>query len=166
MATASEMGELGEATERGASGEGYRLGPWGTDGAATLEAAAAEPEGLLLAGLEGVLSAVRDGGPAATASEEEASAAAPFRGQGDDLGGVFAELAADLLAQIDANGPGLDRVRLDGVLATDDGGYTAWGYAVGVAAVDPPPVGLTLDGDPVVATEGVGLTLRCTLRRD
>lgn len=162
MATASEMGESGE---RSGTQSGYQLGPWGADGAAALAAMASDPEGLLLAGLRGVLAAVRDGGPATTASEEEASAAAPIRGQGGDLGAVFAELAADLLAQLDANGPGLDRVRLDGVLTTDDGGYTAWGYAVGLPAADPPPIGLTLDGDPVVTTEGAGLSLRCTLRR-
>lgn len=162
MATANETGETGE---RGGTQSGYQLGPWDADGAAELSAKATEPEGLLLAGLRGVLAAVRDGGPQATASEAEASAAAPIRGQGGELGGVFAELAADLLAQLDANGPGLDRVRLDGVLATDDGGYTAWGYAVGLPAADPPPVGLILDGDPVVTTEGAGLLLRCTLRR-
>lgn len=148
------MGTASETTEQGATEGGHRLGPWGTDGAAELSATAREPEGVLLAGLEGVL-----------AAEEEATAAAPIRGQGADLGGVFAELAADLLAQLDANGPGLDRVRLDGVLATDDGGYTAWGYAVGLAAADPPPLGLALDGVPVVSTEGSGLRLTCTLRR-
>lgn len=165
MVKASETGTTGETGGQGTTEEGYRLGPWGADGAAALSATAAEPDGLLLAGLRGVLAAVRDGDPATTASEEEASAAAPIRGQGTDLGRVFAELAADLLAQVDANGPGLDRVRLDGVLTTDDGGYTAWGYAVGLPATDPPPVGLTLDGDPVVTTGGAGLALRCTLRR-
>ncbi|CAA9555529.1 MAG: hypothetical protein AVDCRST_MAG19-1179 [uncultured Thermomicrobiales bacterium] len=159
------MGEASETTEQGTVGGGYRLAPWNVNGAAALSASAQEPEGLLLAGLQGVLAAVRDGGEPTTVSEEEASAAAPIRGQGTDVGAVFAELAADLLAQVDANGPGLDRVRLDGVLATDDGGYTAWGYAMGLPAVDPPPVGITLDGDPIVAVEGTVLRLTCTLRR-
>lgn len=159
------MGTASEPTEQGADGTGYRLGGWDADGVAELSATAREPEGLLLAGLEGVLAAVRGADAPAAATEDEATAAAPIRGQGAALGGVFAELAADLLAQLDANGAGLDRVRLDGVLATDDGGYTAWGYAVGLAAADPPPIGLALDGDPVVAEDGPSLTLRCALRR-
>ena len=159
------MAEAGtEGRRRAADGGSYRLGPWGADGAAELSASGADAEGLLLAGLRGVLAAAR-GDEAPAAPEERASAAAPIRGQGADLGRVFAELAADLLAQLDANGPGLDRVRLDGVLTTDDGGYTAWGYVLGTATENPPPVGLALDGDTVVAADAGGLTLRCTLRR-
>ena len=147
------------------NGDAYALGPWSPAGAAELSASGADAEALLLAGLHGVLAAARRGLPPAAGSEAQASAAAPIRGQGADLAAVFAELAADLLAQLDANGPGLDRVRLDGVLTTDDGGYTAWGYAVGAAATNPPPIGLTLDGDPVVTENVGGLTLRCILRR-
>lgn len=141
----------------------FRLEAWSADGTATLTASAAEPEGLLLAGLNGVL--VAAGGDRPAAPEEAADAAVPIRGQGADLAALFAELAADLLAQLDANGPGLDRLRLDGVLQTDDGGYSAWGYALGTAAADPPPVGLALDGDPEVDQERDGLALRATLRR-
>ncbi len=151
---------------RQTAGEGsYRLGPWNVDGAAELSATAANAEALLLAGLQGVIAAARGDRAPVAAGEDEAISAAPIRGQGGDLATVFAELAADLLAQLDANGPGLNHIRLDGLLTTDDGGYTAWGYAVGTAAKNPPPIGLVLDGDPVVAgTEG-RYALSCTLRR-
>ena len=142
---------------------GYRLGAWGREGTAELTVNGGDAEALLLAGLRGVLAAAR--GEEAGASGAEATAAAPIRGQRGDLGAVFAELAADLLAQLDANGPGLVDVRLDGVLATDDGGFTAWGYATGEAADNPPPIGLSLEGDPRVTESDGGYALRCALRR-
>jgi hypothetical protein len=161
------MARTDDATERETTtGDAYQLGPWNPDGAAELTASGADAEALLLAGLHGVLAAARRDLPPAAISESQASVAAPLRGQGADLAAVFGDLAADLLAQLDANGPGLDRVRLDGVLTTDDGGYTAWGYAIGLPASNPPPIGLTLDGDPTLTESAGGLTLRCTLRRE
>ena len=160
------MTETATDDGRQTAGEGsYQLAPWNADGAAELSVTAAGPEALLLAGLQGVIAAARGDRAPTTAAEDEASAAAPIRGQGGDLAAVFAELAADLLAQLDANGPGLDHVRLDGLLTTDDGGYTAWGYAVGAAAENPPPIGLVLDGDPVVVGREGSFALSCTLRR-
>ena len=159
------MVEAGRTSEQPAAGPTFRLGPWSADGTAELSASGGGAEDVLLAGLEGVLAAARGDRAPAAAPEAEATAAAAIRGQGADLGRVFAELAADLLAQLDANGPGLDHVRLDGVLTTEDGGYTAWGYAVGRAAADPPPVRLSLDGEPVVTERAGGLALRCMLRR-
>ena len=145
---------------------GHRLGPWQPDATAVLTATANDAKALLQAGLQGVLAAVRGDARASVASDEAATAAAPIRGQGAGLARVFAELAADLLAQLDAFGPGLDHVRLDGLLQTDDGGFTAWGYAIGATTANPPPVGLGLDGEPsVTAGEGGRLVLRCTLRR-
>ncbi len=79
--------------------------------------------------------------------------------------GISESSRADLLAQLDANGPGMDRVRLDGLLTTDDGGYTAWGYLVGRQEVNPPPVGIGLEGAPVVGGGEGRLTLSCRLRR-
>ena len=161
------MTETATDDGRQTAGEGsYQLAPWNADGAAELSVTAADPEALLLAGLQGVIAAARGDRAPTTAAEDEASAAAPIRGQGGGLDTVFAELAADLLAQLDAFGPGLDHVRLDGLLQTDDGGFTAWGYAVGATTANPPPVGLGLDGEPsVTAGEGGRLVLRCTLRR-
>ena len=160
------MTETATDDGRQTAGEGsYRLGPWNADGAAELSATTADAETLLLAGLQGVLAAARGDRAPATAGEDEASAAAPIRGQGRGLAAVFAELAADLLAQLDANGPGLNHVRLDGLLTTDDGGYTAWGYAVGTTATNPPPIALALDGDPIVVDREGSFALSCTLRR-
>lgn len=142
---------------------GHRLSGWDESGGAELSATGADAEALLLAGLGGVLAAARGDAPPIAA--EQATAAVPIRGQGASIGALFGEIAADLLAQLDANGTGLDRVRLDGLLQTDDGGFTAWGYALGAAADAPPPVGLALDGDPAVEGGAGGWTLRCRLRR-
>ena len=161
----------GEAVADAGAGNGqrtsdpsYRLGAWSADGTAELAAHGADADALLLAGLRGVLAVARGDRPVDPSDASETSAA-PIRGQGGDLAAVFAELAADLLAQLDANGLGLDDVRLDGVLHTDDGGYTAWGYALGAAAAAPPPIGLALDGDPTVTEVAAGFALRATLRR-
>ena len=157
----------GEPEEPGAAT--YQLA-WRADGSAALTATAADAAAVLRAGLRGVLAAARLDGQPGAAEADEATAAVPIRGQGADLARVFAELAADLLAQLDANGPDFDHVRLDGLLRTDEGGFTAWGYAIGRIAqgpsADPPPVDLGLDGEPSVAVgEGGRLVLRCTLRR-
>lgn len=150
-----------------ASASSYRLDGPDVNGTVELEASGSDPEALLLAGLRGVLAAAREQNPTSDGNggAATADAAAPIRGQGADLGAVFAELAADLLAQLDANGPGLDAVRLDGILTTDDGGYTAWGYATGTAVDQPPPIGLSLVGDPVVTGGDGELGLRCALGR-
>ena len=149
-----------------AAGAGtFELGAWDETGGARLDARGDDAEQALLAGLTGVIAAARGGGAPVAAPEGEASSAAAIRGQGADLGAVFADLVADLLAQLDANGTGLDRVRLDGLLATDDGGFTAWGYALGEVVASPPPVGLALDGDPTMAQGPGGVVLRCALRR-
>jgi hypothetical protein len=149
-------------SEAGSYQGSYQLGGWRPDRTAELSATGSDADALLVNGLRGVLAAARGDTPVGGG---EATAAAPIRGQGADLGSVFADLAADLLAQLDANGLGLDDVRLDGVLATDDGGFTAWGYATGAAADNPPPVGLSLEGDPRVTGDEGGYELRCALRR-
>lgn len=146
---------------KGTSG-GFQLASQGSNGATELSAKGSDPEALLLAGLQGVLAAARAGALAPDA--DLASAAVPIRGQGGEMARLFAEIAADLLAQLDANGSGLDRVRIDGLLQTDDGGATAWGYLLGAAADTPPPIGWALDGEPTVTQEDDGWTLRCRLR--
>ena len=155
----------GEAADVPAGGT-HHLSPWRSDGTADVVATGRDPQAVVLAGLRAVLSAARGQTGAAPPPEEQASAAAPIRGQGADLGALFAELAADLLAQLDAHGLGFAQVRLDGLLRTDDGGYTAWGYALGTPVAAPPPVGLSLDGDPSLDERPEGLTLRFTLRRE
>lgn len=157
-------------TEGGAGS--YEIGPWDVDGVARVTATGADEEAILNAGLAAVVAAARRlavapmAAPPPEEPEDAASAAAPIRGQGKDLAAVFTELAADLLAQLDAHGTGLDHVRLDGVLETDEGGFTAWGYALGTPADDPPPVGLSLDGDPTLTATPDGPTLRFALRRE
>ena len=149
-----------QAPAQAPAGGRYDFTGWGEDGTAALTATGQTAEDVLLAGLSGVA-----GAAGATAGpEDDAATAAAIRGQGADVAAVFAELAADLLAQLDANGPGLGRVRLDGVLETDDG-FTAWGYALGAADSSPPPVGVALDGIPTLDAEGGQLVLRCRLRR-
>jgi hypothetical protein len=143
----------------------FTLGDWDARGVARLTATGADPTQTLLAGLEGIAAAARGAtAPDATPAEAGTTAAA-IRGQGADLAAVFAELANDLLAQLDANGPGLATVRLDGLLATDDGGWTAWGYAVGTPSPQPPPIGLSLEEPPTLDETPDGLVLRFALRR-
>ncbi len=140
----------------------YELGAWNADGFAELTVTGPTDDEVLGAALVGLLAAAR-GGPARLA-EGTADAAVPIRGDGADLGELFAQIGADLLAQVDANGRGLDQIRLDGIIRTDEG-HTTWGVAFGAVVDDPAPVGILLDGDPS-ATEADGrITLRCRLRR-
>jgi len=153
----------GEAAKSGR----YAIGDWDGEGMATLEATGRTIDEALVAGLDGVLAVAR--GNARTAAVEDppegmASLAAPIRGQGADFGALLVELAGDLLNQLDANGTGLDRVRLDGVLETDDG-YTAWGYALGEPGGGTPPVGLNLVDTPTLAQGDEATTLRFRVRR-
>lgn len=140
----------------------YELGAWSADGAAELTATGPTDGEVLGAALVGLLAAAR-GGPARLA-EGGADAAVPIRGDGADLGELFAQLGADLLAQVDANGPGLDQIRLDGILRTDEG-HTAWGVAFGTVADNPPPLGVLLDGDPTATASDGQITIRCRIRR-
>ena len=140
------------------------LTPWTAAGEAVLTVTGADGAAVILAGLRGVHAAAAAGTAHATSQGD--SVTAMFRGQGADLAGVFAELAADLLAQLDANGPSLGQIQLDGLLTTDEGGYSAWGSASGPATSSPPPVGISLDSMPTVHDAGNSLTLRCRLRRD
>lgn len=138
----------------------YEATPWDAEGVAWVTASGEDAQTAVAAGLRAVVAAT-DQAPTGDGGELSAS----FRGQGADLAAVFAELAADLLAQLDANGPGLHDIRLDGLLATDDGGWTAWGYLSGSVIAQPPPIGLALDGPPTVEETAGRVTIRFPLRR-
>jgi hypothetical protein len=92
--------------------------------------------------------------------------AAPIRGQGADYSTMLDELIGDLLNQLDVNGCGLRRARLDGMLQRDDGGYSAWGYVLGVPDGTTPSVRLTVDEAPIVAQSSGGITIFLRLRTD
>lgn len=141
----------------------FRAGAWGADGRADLTASGPEPQGAVLAGLRGVLALALAGHDISAAGDD--TAAAPIAGDGADLAAAFARLADELLAQLETFGGGLDHVRLDGLLETDDGGYSAWGYVVGRTGCPPPPAA-SLDGEPVVGQDDAGrVEVRLTLRR-
>ena len=155
------MGDV-QGTEGQGSGR-YDLTTWDNKNRAALTATAADPDAALAAALTGILAA-SSGGSLGSAQSEDAASAAAIRGQGRDFAAVLSELAADLLAQVDANGTGLTHVRLDGVLETDDG-YSAWGYALGSPVGNGPVVNVELVGDPIVEQAPAQFLIRCTLRR-
>lgn len=155
---------MSETESRVGQGSGhYNLAAWNDAGLADLTATGDDPDTALAAGLTGVLAAA-SGGALANQHPEEAGSAAAIRGQGADFARLFSELAADLLAQVDANGIGLTHVRLDGVLGTDDG-YTAWGYVLGTPRGQGAAVNVELAGDPAVEQTEGRTVLQCTLRR-
>jgi len=92
---------------------------------------------------------------------------------GLELVGPFGACAGEIevvlaaLALADVPGDGNDRggVRIDGLLETDDGGYSAWGYVVGRERGGPLPRAIELAGPvSVVADETGRIELRCPLR--
>ncbi|MBA3414788.1 MAG: hypothetical protein H0U10_06150, partial [Chloroflexia bacterium] len=117
------------------------------------------------AGLRGVLALAA--GKTAVGAGSDATLAAPLEAQGTDLAETFAGLADALLAQVDVFGAGLEDVRLDGLLETDTGGYSAWGYAVGRERGGSLPRVVELAG-PVSVSVSVDkhgrIELRCPLR--
>jgi hypothetical protein len=139
----------------------YLLEPNTTTGTISLTATGSTPVELVQEALRGVLDVLRS----VPASESGGSGTAvPFRGQGDELGALFVDLALDMISQVEEFGTGLDEVRLDGLLRTDTGGFTAWGYLSGDPNLqDARPRPLTI-GEPVVVTEGDSLRLTCDLR--
>lgn len=146
----------------------YRVGTWSANGAIELTAAGSSAQETLQTGLNAILAVVRgvEAGPPGvgeTGSEAE-PVAVPVRGEGGDVAALFADIAADLLAQLDAHGAGFDRVRLDGLLPTDEG-LTAWGYALGVPTAEAPPTGIALAGRPSITQTGGRDLLRSSLRR-
>ena len=122
----------------------------------TITVTAGDEAEVVLGGLTEILRAARGGDTAADPDAD--TIAVPIRGQGATLGAVFAELARDLLAQLDAQGSGLDSVRLDGLLRGEDG-YVGWGYLEGRAAGGDAPARIDLTGEPTVERTEGGITL-------
>jgi hypothetical protein len=132
-----------------------------TTNAVRLTATATEPAALLEAALRGVLAAARSDRPPAT---PDGATAVPIKGTGPDLELVFTDLAQDLLGQLEEFGPGLDALRLDGLLRTDTGGYTAWGYLSGTTdTIGQPALWLSL-GELQITGAADDLRLTCELR--
>ena len=114
----------------------------------------ATPVALLTAGLSAVLRHAR-----AELSPAGGSVfAVPIRGQGSDLAALFADLTADLAAQLAEWGAGLDHVALDGLLRTETGGFTAWGYLTGDVTRAAVARGVTVTGVRVDEGEPLALT--------
>ena len=138
----------------------YQLEPDETTGVISLTATGSTPVELIQTALQGLLVVLR--GEMSTGSDE-GTAAVPFRGQGSDLGPLFLDLAEDMIGQVEEFGAGLDEVRLDGLLRTDTGGFTAWGYLSGdPERQDAVPHPLTL-AEPVIVEDGDRLRLTCEL---
>ncbi len=140
------------------------LTAWTADASADLTVTAGSIDVALRSALQSVLNIARgvgiDAGPGPADAQ---SISAMIRGQGDSYGEALYELVNDLLAQLDANGTGLTTARLDGVLTTDEGGYTAWGVVLGEASGGRPPVGLSVSGTPEITQSADGQTT-ATLR--
>ena len=128
----------------------YEIGSWDTEGQATVTVRAGSIDEAVTTALTALaLAAAGEGGDGALGPEPGSDVSVPIRGQGKDLGEVVFQLAADMLAQIDVNGTGLRRVRLDGLLDASPG-FTAWGYALGSADGSAPKTSLGLAGTPTV----------------
>jgi hypothetical protein len=135
---------------------------WRPDETAILEATGNNPRVALQAGLRGVLSLVVD----RASTSLEASVAVPVRGDGDDLGTLFADVVEDLFAQLSDFGAALRDISLDGVLRRDEGGYRAWGYVTAGASATTLAGALPEMVEANVVVDGErGVLLRATLRR-
>lgn len=155
---------MAEASTQGNDpASGFRCDPWNDRGEARLTAFGDDPRAVVSAALAGVLALALDGTP--EPPEGDGTAAVPIAGQGADLASVVARLADDLLARLEAFGGGFRHVRLDGLLQTDAGGYSGWGYAIGRA--DGPAIpGITLAAEPATERDPAGrLAVRVALRR-
>jgi hypothetical protein len=115
----------------------------------------------LEAGLRAILAMVAAPG----ADESAGDRAAPIHGGGDDPGWLFADLVEHLLAELEDGATLVRDVRLDGVLRNDDGGYIAWGYAIGTGEPAPEPALPRLVGVPEVVAEDEGVIVRASVPR-
>jgi hypothetical protein len=140
---------------------GFTTSVWDGEGIAALEATGGDVRSALEAGLRAALVLAKG----ATTMPSGAGRSAPVRGEGDDLGTLFAALVEDLLDQVAHFGPGLDDVVLDGLLRRDDGGYVAWGYVSGNLETAPRDDVPELFGAPIVTDDDQGFVVRATLRR-
>ncbi len=140
---------------------GFTTSPWSPAGIATLHAAGDDIRSAVEAGLRAVLTlAVAPPHP-----PPDTGRSAPIRGEGDDLGSLFADLIEDLLGQIEFFGSGLHDVAVDGVLRREDGGYVGWGHASGTLAAASPGQIPHLLGTPTVSEEIAQVVLHASLQR-
>src|SRR5829696_1491713 len=140
---------------------GISTSPWSPEGIATLHAAGGDMRSALEAGLRAVLALA----VAPPRTPLDTGRSAPIRGEGDDLGSLFAELLGDLLEQIEFFGGGLHDVAVDGLLRREDGGYVGWGHAL-VTLEAATPVEVPRLVHRPTASQGVqGVVLDATLQR-
>lgn len=140
---------------------GFTTTPWDEAGLAMLEATGSNARSALAAGLRAVLTLA----VAPPLAPTSADRSAPIRGEGDDTASLFADMAEDLLGQIEFFGSGLQDVSVDGVLRREGGGYVGWGYASGtldLASPARPPVLLDM---PTIDEGGGQVIIRARLRR-
>jgi hypothetical protein len=141
---------------------GFTTSFWSPEGIATLHAVGHDKRSALEVGLRAVLALTVT--PAAAPVDTGRSA--PIRGEGDDLGSLFADLVEDLLGQIEFFGAGLHEVTVDGVLRRDDGGYVGWGYASGSLEATSPGEIPRLLGAPTANEDATqGIVLHAALQR-
>ena len=141
---------------------GFTTSPWTSAGIATLHAVGHDERSALEAGLRAVLALAA----APPHTPLDTGRSAPIRGEGDDLGSLFADLIQDLLGQIEYFGGSLLDIAVDGVLRREDGGYVGWGYALGtLQAVSRGDVPRLL-GTPTASESATrGIVLRATWHR-
>ena len=135
---------------------------WSSAGVATLRAVGHDKRSALEAGLRAVLALI----VAPAHSLLDTGRSAPIRGEGNDLGTLFADLVEDLLEQIEFFGGSLHDVAVDGVLRRDDGGYVGWGHAFGTLDAAPPVVVPRLLGSPTASAGAApDVVLQASLQR-
>jgi hypothetical protein len=141
---------------------GFATSSWSPAGVATLHAVGRDSRSALEMGLRAVVALAV--APASTPVDTGRST--PIRGEGNDLGSLFADLVEDLLEQVEFFGAGLHDVTVDGVLRREGGGYVGWGHASGSLEATSPSEIPRLLGSPT-ANEGAtfGVVLHATLQR-
>jgi len=142
----------------------FTISTWGTDGLATLEATGGDRRAVLEAGLQAILALVLP--MSAMPAETTGTRSVPIRGEGVDLGALFADMADDFLEQIAEFGTALHDVSVDGVLRGDRDGLLAWGYAIATTGSGA-GLAFTLTEHPVATEkESEPIVLRASLRRE
>ena len=140
----------------------FTRSPWSPAGIATLHATGHDMRSALEAGLLAVLALA----VASPRTPLDTGRTALIRGEGDDLGSLFADLVEDFLEQIEFFGGGLHDVTVDGVLRREDGGYVGWGHASGTLETASPVVIPRLVNQPTASEAGAqGIVLHATLQR-
>jgi len=141
--------------------ERFTTTPWDQHGIAAFEATGTNARSALELGLRAVLTlAVAPG-----SATGDGARSAPIQGEGNDLAELFVDMAEDLFGQIEQFSSGLDDVVVDGVLRTENGGYSGWGYASGTLEVATPGPAPRLLSVPTVIEEGTRVIIRARLHR-